>query len=363
MRLSAWKDLEFADRAFATVTLDRSRHDPGAPGRVRLRWEAARKGLLAAGAPADLLDLIGDRLSSGDNPEPIGRCIVASTTSSGRQPQVVLDASLPDAPVDGWRFGPLPDLLPLARAVQRHPAHLRVELDRSGADISVRGALEEDLGVHQIAGDHDVIHKVSAGDASEQRLQRRAEDSWEHNAAEVARALESLVSQHDPTVITVAGDTRAVTALRGHVAKDVAARMTVLDTGGRAAGTDRAASDAAIRRALDAVIAGQVEEATSRLLQAEGRQDRAAQAPRDVASAFGRGQVETLLLADPPPDAGRAAEFVADALRTDADVVLVPAEMTLPGGVAALLRWTDEVTPHDSGPSMPGHGEQPGWEP
>lgn len=364
MRLDAWKNLQQAGDDYVTVALDTTRDGPGAAHRIELRWEAARDELAAAGVPDRLLELIGDRFAVVDGRTgPVGRCVIAAVGDDGDAARIVLDVPLPEAPDGIADRGPVPNLLPLLRSGQRYPAHLHVNIDRTGADISVRGPLGADAGEHEVSGDHDVIHKVSAGEASEQRLQRRAEDSWERNATEVAHQVDRLAQQHHPAVITVAGDTRAVTALHAHVNERVAALLTVLDTGGRADGTDQEAQEAAIRDALDAAVATDVEQTTAQLLQAEGRQDRAAQGPDEVTRAFDRGQVETLVLTDPPPDTRRAVELAAAALRTDAAVVLVPAEVTLPGGVAAVLRWADGATPHDSGPSMPGHGEQPGWQP
>jgi len=363
MRLDAWKGLNLTDRQFVTVTLDTSAASSDTEQQVRLRWEAAHQSLQDAGAPERLLQVVGARFITRDRPVTgHGRCVVAAS-ADGDPPEVVLDQDLPESPADSASFAPVPDLLPIVRAGQRHPPHLRVDLDRTGADIAIHGVLGEHLGTRSVTGQHDVIHKVRAGEASEQRLQRRAEDSWERNAADVGRALEKLSAQYDPSLIAVAGDVRAVAALQAHSTERVRRLLTVLETGGRAAGTDPTARAAAVRRALDATVVAEVEEAVARLFQAEGRQDRAAQGSDEVEAAFDRGQVDTLLLADPPLDRTRAAWLLAAALQTDAVVVLVPPELSLPEGAAAVLRWNDPATPHDSGPSMPGHGEQPGWQP
>lgn len=243
--------------------------------------------------------------------------------------------------------------------------------------------MEEHVETEEIQGGHDVIHKVRAGEASEQRLQRRAEDSWQRNATEVAAHLDRLTKRHHPAVIVVAGDDRSIAALEEHASEAVKSRLAVIDSGGRASGTDDAAEEAAVRRAVETAIAGEVEQATARLLEPEGQQARAAQGKGELISAFRRGQVDTLLLsdsvvdgepvrvgADGMPDGGgpdetvpAAVAFAAAALATDAEVVLVPAEVMIPDGAAAVLRWDDPATPHDSSPSMPGHGERPGWNP
>lgn len=383
MKLHAWHHFELTGRRFATVALDTTRDGPGAAHRIELRWASARERLSALGVPDRTAELIGARIGVMDGRSgEVGRYVVASEPADGEgATEVVLDVPLPEIPQETVSYAAVPDLLPLLRAAQRHPTYLQVDIDRTGADIVVRGAAEEELGSKTVSGDHDVIHKVRAGDASEQRLQRRAEDSWERNATEVARHLDELSRRHRPAVIAVAGDDRATSALRDHASEQVLSRLVVLDSGGRAAGVDEEAEDSALRSALDGAVAREVEEAAALLLEAEGRQDRAAQGCANLVAAFTRGQVDTLLLTDPPPgeavivgqdgmprDEGpgervdAATAFAAAALATDADVVLLPAEVTIPDGAAGVLRWSDAATPHDSGPSMPGHGEQPGWQ-
>ena len=46
---------------------------------------------------------------------------------------------------------------------------------------------------------------------------------------------------------------------------------------------------------------------------------------------------------------------------SSAELVLVEDNpVSLADGVGALLRWSDQTTPHDRAPAMPGHGEAPG---
>lgn len=385
MRLQRWHHFDLADRRFATVAIDTTRDGPGAGHRVELRSAAARDRLAALGVHQRTIELITDRLTVLDGRTgAVGRCVVAAEpTADPEAAEVVIDEPLPEVPEETTSYSPVPDLLPLVRSGQRHPAYLQVDIDRTGADILVRGPMEQEVDAETLSGDHDVIHKVRAGEASEQRLQRRAEDSWQRNAAAVARHLDGLVTRHRPVLIAVAGDERAMSALREQASAGVRSLLEPLDSGGRAAGVDQGAEGDALQSALDAAIVRDVERATARMLQAEGRQDRAAQGRDGLVAAFARGQVETLLLTDPPmsdetvtvgddglPRAegegepvGLAMAFAAAALATDAEVVLVPAETTIPDGAGAVLRWDDQATPHDSGPSMPGHGEQPGWQP
>lgn len=116
--------------------------------------------------------------------------------------------------------------------------------------------------------------------------------------------------------MVVTGDDRAVARLREAVSPHTAERLQVLDTGGRAAGVDEQALCDAVQQALAAHRRATCADVLARFEQAEGRQDVA--------------------------------------------VVDEVDDVDLTGGVAAVLRWSDPSTPHDSARSMPGHGEHSG---
>ncbi|MDE9365724.1 Vms1/Ankzf1 family peptidyl-tRNA hydrolase [Luteipulveratus sp. YIM 133132] len=362
MRLDRWHDLDLTDRQVATVALDVSRQGPEGNHEIELRWRAARTELLESGAPKGLVDLLEpvavrrDR-RAGEN----GRFLIGSVGSDG-DARVDLDVSLPEAP-DRERivWADVPDLLPLLRCGQKYPTYVTVEADRAGADITAYSSFDETPARTTVDGDHDVLHKVPGGASSQQRLQRRAVDSWERNADEVAAELDDLVRRVRPTAVLVAGDDRALGALRGSVSDLVRGRSRLLSSGGRAAGTSEEAFAEDVRRHLDAVIDADIEACMDRFREQDGRQERAVQGRSAVLDSLGRGQVDTLLLVDPPVNARTSAEAAALALRTDAQVCLLPDGDELADGIAAVLRWSDSETQHDSAPSMPGHGERPGW--
>jgi len=90
-----------------------------------------------------------------------------------------------------------------------------------------------------------------------------------------------------------------------------------------------------------------------------------------VLEVLDRGQADEVLLVD---DLGSESTVIVDgasvpadaalvwaAVRTRAGVTLVdPHQVELRDGVGALLRWSDQATPHGMTPAMPGHGEAPG---
>jgi hypothetical protein len=266
--------------------------------------------------------------------------------------------------------------------------HAVVKVDRSGADIHVTDGVATSEVELTVEGDHDVLTKVPTGGTAQHRYQARVEDSWEHNAATVAAALEQLVVGYRPEVVLVMGDVRAAAELERHAGSETRSRMVRLDTGGRGAGTSEEAERDAIDEVLAAHRAAAEAEVVARFREQAGRVERAVEGLDAVTTVLQRAQVDELLLADEPTSsrtlwAGsgplqigtsrRAAEEVgardpvevrADAALawaaacSDARVTLVdPGQVELADGVGALLRWSDESTPHVSVPSMPGHGQ------
>jgi len=362
-----------------TVAFDCTRRGADAQRGIDLRWKAIRDDLHHRQVPAEVLDDLAERLTTERGPGgPVGRLVVADLTT-GRRPAVVVDEWLPEPPPEGDTTccGPVPDLRLLARAVQRHPAHLTAVLDRGGAHLGVHPVLAVQPITERVDGDHEILHKVRTGDASQQRLQRRADDSWQHNAAAVAQRLAELCREHDPVAIILSGDEHACSWLRREASSDVK-RLLITPPDGTTAG-----AEGGERHSLDTVISKEVETALADFLQYEGRQDRAAQGRGPVAAALRRGQVSRLLVVDRPtsestvdvaPDGlpvveedvdgepvPTAAALLAGGAATAAEITLVPEEAGIVDGVGAVLRWSDAGTPQDSARSMPGHGEGGGW--
>ncbi len=372
MNLDPWRaDISTSADRYASLALDCTKEHPDDVDALKLRWKQARQELRSAGAPEDVLDLLGGRLAEPDGRGGrIGRLIVASTGNEG--PALVADIGLPDAPEETVaRWCPVPDLMPLVRTGSRHPRHLRVIVDRAGARIERYGALGELEDSEGIDGDHDVLHKVRAGDASQQRLQRRAEDSWERNAAQVAARIDAVVREHRPSVVVVAGDERATRAVAERCEPATRRVLTVVHG---------ALDERTVREAVDGVVAERIERALEQFSEQEGRQDRAVQGRAEVAGALRRGQASHILLTDPAPTHGTvrlgpdglAAEdgtgdpvdatvaLTIGAMVTGAEIVLVPEGAALTDGAGAVLRWADSSTPRDLAPSMPGHGAHRG---
>ncbi len=383
MRVGVLQQLSGHRGPFLTVSMDVSRTAESSARETDLRWQGHGRELLRHDAPRPMVELAGPAvLAPTGRPGRVGRLVVVDPGG------IALDLVLPEPPArEEVVFGPAPHLLPVFRALRDRSSYLLAEVDRTGADVALVdafGATDQSLEIH---GSHDVVHKVPGGQTSQRRIQARAEDSWERNAAEIAGALDGLVSRHHPAVVFLAGDPVTVADLLAAAGRRLAELAVVLRSGGRADGASSAARDHELRAALSDRERSRRRDLLDRFGAAEGRQEDALQGFDDVLDAARRAQVQELFLHDDPSStrlvwvgddplqlAGNRADVVsmgiakpvqtrADAalawalVHSDAGVTLLdPDDLTLADGVGALLRWSDRSTPHDGVPSMPGHG-------
>lgn len=381
-------ELQSAAPPFASVTLDVTASDRATEDDLGLRWRAACEELKAEGAPEAVIDLIGERVLAGTGLGGEHTMVLVADND-----RVVLDRVVPGRPArPETGYGPVPVLTGLLRAAARFVPHAVVRIDHAGADIEFVTSLDGRSEEEQVEGGHNELHKVPSGGMSTRRIESRVEDSWARNADAVAKELDSLGRRHHFEVVAVAGEDDSWSELQRRVAGHVAERLVRLDSGGRAAGTSEEAEADALREALDAHRAAERARLLDEFAEQRTRQQRGVEGLADVVDSLRRGQVEHVLLRDDPTstltlwageeplqlamteEEARAAgaekpvEVRADAvlahavLGSGADLVLVEDEpVELVDGIGALLRWSDEATPHDRAPSMPGHGEGPGF--
>ena len=408
MRLDWATELTGRTGPFATVAVDVSRNEENAAHELELRWEAHARRLAELGTPDDVVKSLGDVVvAPPGRGGPTGRLAVA--TSEG----VVLDLVLPEPPArESTLWGPVPNLLPAARARRGNLTYVLAEVDSAGAEISVVtpwGTMSRD-----VTGEHDVLHKVPGGGWSHRRYQMRVEDSIARNAGEVARALAEIVREARPDLVLLAGEEKSISEVLDDAPGEVTGRAVRLRHGSRAAKSGETARDEEIAAAVAATLRERRAAVFDRFAAGEARQDLAVQSLPDVVTALQRGQVDELLLVDDPSSdltlwatgqpeqlaldredlaamgvADRAVEVRADAAilwalaGTGAGITIFdagPEDAGLEGepdgsddsddsggsaetpprlrdGIGAVLRWDDASTPHDGAPSMPGHGE------
>jgi hypothetical protein len=294
--------------------------------------------------------------------------------------QVVLLLHLADPPRQpGVHWSALPRLTPLLESYAADVPCLVARIDRTGADLELREApAAREVG--QVRGQRWPVHRTGRNDWSERHFQLKVENTWDHNAAEIAGALAAAVKECEAEVVVLAGDARERQAVYERLPAELRAVTVSSDHGGRAAGADSAPLEEDIERARHDHLRRQREETLDRFRAGRGAADR----PKDavegvpaVVEAAREHRIATLLLRQDAPDlheevwtgtepdgiavrrsgdepvAARADDaLLRAAVATAAEVLLLPAdEITedIPvGGVGALLRWPDSTDSTDS---------------
>jgi hypothetical protein len=363
---------------FATVCADVTHTTENADTELELRVRGVAQRLTEQGAPEAVVEAVRSRLLEGNEGGRVGtlkgRAVVVASDGS-----VVLDQALVDAPLrEVAEWGPQPDVLPILRQLPGRVPHVRVLIDRTGADITYVGAPGQvhdgDTEEATVEGETFHLRKVRVGGWAHDHWQNHAENQWEANAARVAERITSYVRRLSPAFVLIAGDVRARNILAG-MASDLWKDLVVtMDEGGRAAGADRAPVDA---REGELVAEHDARECARVLeqVQAAAAHGLSVTGTVPVVEAMRKNQVETLVLADEPDDekllmGGAPLELgvnqgdmdalgvqearsvpaeralVAAAVATRAGVVVLP-RSAMPGDipVAAVLRYTDDSTP------------------
>jgi len=373
MNLSFLRRLYATPGPWASLYLDASHDTEDARQATDLRLRAAQAELRDAGADEDTLSA----MESAARGEPLhtGRYGLAVFGAAGRAHHVEVLAEPP--PHEFTEYGPLPHVMPmLAQRGERVP-WLRVVVDRTGADIV--GATTGGTAVAEtVKGSNTFpIRKVQPGGWSQQRYQNSAELTWDRNAAEVAEAVTDLAAELGAEILVVAGDVHARPLLVDRLPKRWQARVVGTEAGSRAAGADPQPLDDATAAAVAAKAREHVADVIDRFQGQLGRDEAAGAGLPAVVTALQRGQVDTMILVNDPtstdklwigpgpldlsfdpaelralgvdePVQVRADAALVRALAgADADLIVVePGELTIEGGVGALLRYADAGTRH-----------------
>ena len=311
--------------------------------------------------PDDVLSALADAIS-GTFPDSAG--VVAIADSTGVQ----LVEPLPQSPrIEVARVHELPALAPILEHRQGTIPFVLVVIDRQGADLFWSGT-EHDGETHVEGGDGP-IRKVHAGGWSQERFQRRAENTWEQTAGEVAESLGEVARRVQPRVITVAGDVRAVQLLRQQLPKDLGELLRDVPGGRSEDGSDEVRDDA-VRRWVRTAVAEDTVAVLQLFEQERGQNDRAADGASATLAALRESRVDLLLVHDDGSDT-RLAYYLDDdptqvsedldsvaalnlgrprqgrlidvairaALATGAGVRVVPNAGPVSDGIGAILRW------------------------
>jgi hypothetical protein len=270
-----------------------------------LRWRALAARLSADGADTPILDAVAARLA-GTGPRPGELALFAA------HGEILMAQPIPGGSrFDRVRFGAPATVIPLLAWLQGHPAYVTVVTDRTGADITAVPAGAWHGSTSVVVGPDDEIERNAPGGWSQPRYQRRAEDSWRHNAAAVAHGVADAVHDVDAGLVLVAGDVRAVQLLREDLAPLVRHGLTLGHLpGGRSpdgSGPERhTATATAVRDHADRQTVAML----AALHRHSGRRGAAVYGAHATLSALADGRVRTLFVADRARDA-RMCAFTA----------------------------------------------------
>ncbi len=232
MQLDWLKPLTGIEGPFACATLDASNLDPVTRSRRLAAWGSARRELERRGADGDTLAVLEEAVTDPTGAAERTRVVCAS------HGHLVLDVGMDGRPRhESSSFGPVPRLMEVVRGLDGKETHAVVRLDREGADIKVIDPSGAIVTATDVTGDHDELRKVGVGGASQRRFQARAEDSWKHNANQIAAELDRLVRRLRLGVVFLEGEEHMASCLLEQASGPTAELLVRLDTGGRAAGT------------------------------------------------------------------------------------------------------------------------------
>ncbi len=341
---------------FATALVDVGHDSENGAHEHELRVRAAADELREQGADDGVVEAVTARLGElVDQPAPVARLVIAN--DGGVVDDEVVHTQV-DRPVATW--GPLPDL---ARWIEHQDATVSFVLalvDHEGGDVGVySSALPGPQDEETITGNTENVHQKGADDYGALKFQHRTENVWKQNATEVADHVISHV-RAGVRLVLLGGDPRSTSLVLERL-DQTQADVVELDHVTRNQDGGEQAREEAVRSALlDRVVRRRLDR-VHELRERLGRGEAVARGVDDVADAFVRGQVETLLL-----DPAKAAEveldvsahpglslgdtpagvplradqaLVAAAVLTDAEVGVAPASAMGGSPVAALLRW------------------------
>jgi hypothetical protein len=345
---------------FATVLVDVSHDSENAEQEHELRVRAACDELRNQGADDAAVAVVEERASQTvGQAAPVSRFVVAA-------PDGVLYDEVAGVRTDQQvaHWGPLPDL---ARWIEHQDSVFSFVLalvDHEGGDVAVYTSdVPEPESESSADGETHHVHKVPVGGWSALRYQHVTENVWARNAADVADRVNAHIRDGQRLVL-LAGDPQSLPMVRERL-EDEGVDVVELESGTRAEDGGDEALQQAVREALFARALERRLALSHELKDRLGRDHAVATGVRDVADAFVRGQVETLLL-DPaaaddltldvsdhpglalgagaqegPLPAGPA--LTAAAVLTGAGVAVTRSSALGGAPVAALLRWDQDA--------------------
>lgn len=275
---------------YVSVYLDTDRvHEGNNSEATQIRWHDARRELAAAGADELSLDAVAEFVGDRDEVAP-GRALFA------RNGAIVFTGAL-DAPPrrEIARLAQLPHLMPLLAQHRPPIPHVRVSATRTGGEVVAIGS-SGDAWRDWMSGRQWPVHKVKVGGWSQDKLQRRAEDTWEDNAKELAAEVIAAAGRVGAQHVIISGDVRSRTMLLDHLSEPLRESAALLDKEVSADSSPMAeAADQALSDWADRDRRARFEDWGAYLAH-----DQAVQGLAQTLTALRNGQVSDVFVADNP---------------------------------------------------------------
>jgi Bacterial archaeo-eukaryotic release factor family 2 len=275
---------------YVSVYMDTDQvHEQNSAEAREIRWHDARRTLRTQGAGEATLDAVAEVLLDPGEVSA-GRAIFA------RDGAVVFTGAL-DAPPRRAiaRLAPLPHLMPLLAQHRPPIPHVRVSASRTGGELVAVGG-NGDAWRDWMAGRQWPVHKVSVGGWSQDKYQRRAEDTWEENAKELAGEVIGAADRIGAQHVIVSGDVHARTMLVEHLTVPLRESAAVLDK-------EVSADSPAMVDAADQALTSWADSERRQRFEDWGTylaHDKAVQALAQTLTALRNSQAADVFLADDP---------------------------------------------------------------
>ncbi|MEV4336479.1 Vms1/Ankzf1 family peptidyl-tRNA hydrolase [Streptomyces sp. NPDC049590] len=190
--------------SWASAYVDLSQHGEDMHSLRRLTADAVARQLREQGADEAICRAVYDAVASLErSAEPLGRALFA------RDGEVVLQVPLAQAPPRGLvHWGTLPHVTPLLDLAGEDPVSLVAYIDRTGADFELRSAVLCEEAGHVTGSRQWPMHRAKASDWSERHFQLKVEETWEHNAREIAGALAACQAETGADLLILCGQER-----------------------------------------------------------------------------------------------------------------------------------------------------------
>ncbi len=321
---------------FATIAIPAPSNLDDSQARFELEWRNARRQLSAAWDD-DELDQLDELIGGRHHGDATSLAVVHARRGSTL-------VELLDEPISASRVdeGPLPRWATVIESRQRMLAHVVVEADRAGADLTAFDGGDV-LATQTIDGSTEHIHRGHPGGWSQRRYQQRAENTWEDNARNVADAVATLARTVDAELVAVAGDIRAQTFILESLPADIANMSVRIEAG----------SPSGIANEVVRLLATKVAErvtVAAELVRAGLPDGTASTDSNVIIEALRQGRVARLLVHDDGTPGDQATPTWCDgsrlvdraivaALATDAEILVVPHLAIMDGPLAATMRW------------------------